>query len=79
MNDTESVFYSNRAQCNRHLQEFQLAFKDAVQSVELDDKSIKAHMILGICLAQFGKYETGCEKLENSLVKLTKAMTLCAG
>jgi STIP1 family protein 1 len=79
LNDTESVFFSNRAQCHRHLQDWQLAFKDAVQSVELDDRSIKAHMILGICLAQFGKYESGCDKLENALVKLTKAMTLCAG
>jgi len=61
------------------IQEWQLALKDAIQAVELDDKSIKAYLVSGICLAQFGKYEASNAKLENALSKLTKALTLCAG
>jgi hypothetical protein len=33
------------------IQEWQLALKDAIQAVELDDKSIKAYLASGICLA----------------------------
>jgi hypothetical protein len=33
------------------MQEWQLALKDAIQAIELDDKSIKAYLICGICLA----------------------------
>jgi len=46
-NDTESVFFSNRARCFRNLGKIKEAYEDAKLAVELDDKNIKAHMLCG--------------------------------
>ena len=47
MNDTESVFFVNRAKCYRMLGEYDKGLKDAIQAIELDDKSIKAYLVCG--------------------------------
>lgn len=79
LNDTETIFYSNRARAYKHLGEFQKAFEDAKIAVELDDKNIKGHFLCGQILAEMGKVEPGFDKLNKALSRMTKALTLCAG
>jgi len=79
INDTESVFFSNRARCYKQLNQFKKAYDDAKLAIELDDKNIKAHLLCGQMLAEMGKNEPGTEKLDHSLNRMIKALTLCAG
>ena len=46
-NPNESTFYSNRARCYKQLSNYDLALKDITQSISLNDKNIKAYLILG--------------------------------
>jgi len=79
INDTETVFFSNRARCYKQLKEFKKAYDDAKSAIELDDTNIKAHLICGQMLAELGKSEAGVEKINTALSRITKALTLCAG
>eukprot|EP01017_Pseudomicrothorax_dubius_P021433 TRINITY_DN230_c0_g1_i4.p1 TRINITY_DN230_c0_g1~~TRINITY_DN230_c0_g1_i4.p1 ORF type:complete len:283 (-),score=63.78 TRINITY_DN230_c0_g1_i4:141-989(-) len=79
LNESESVFYSNRARCYKAMRMFDLAYEDAKVAVEMDDKNIKAHALLGQCLAEKGKLEPGIERLETAHARLMKSLTLCAG
>jgi STIP1 family protein 1 len=79
LNDTESVFFSNRARCLRKLNQLKKAYEDSKYAVELDDKNIKAHLLCGQILAELGKLEPGYEKINLALNRMTKALTLCAG
>jgi len=79
INDTETIFFSNRARCYKEIGEFKKAYDDAKHAVELDDKNIKAHLICGQMLAELGKSEPGLEKINTALNRMIKALTLCAG
>jgi STIP1 family protein 1 len=79
INDTESVFYSNRARCCKSLKNYKKAYEDAVHAIELDETNIKAHLICGQMLAEMQKYEPGIDKLTLALNRMTKALTLCSG
>ena len=57
INNNQSTYFSNRARCYQILQNFQQAYKDAVEAVELDDKNIKAHQLVGESLAEIGKFD----------------------
>lgn len=72
INDTESVFYSNRSRCHKILKNLTEAYKDAVHAVELDDKNIKAHLLCGQTLIELGKNEKGTENIETAISKMTK-------
>jgi len=43
-----------------------------VEAVELDDKNIKAHKLVGQTLAELGKNERDSKKLRNALKKIKK-------
>jgi len=79
INDTESVFFSNRARCYKQLKNYKKAYEDAVHAIELDETNIKAHLLCGQTLAEMSKAEPGIDKLTLALTRMTKALTLCAG
>jgi hypothetical protein len=55
MNSSESIFYSNRAQCFKKLGKVEFALKDAQEAIELDSTNVRGHLVAGKCLAEFGK------------------------
>jgi len=79
IDDTETIFFSNRARAYKLLGDFKKAYEDAKIAVELDDKNIKGHFLCGQILAEMGKVEPGFDKLNKALSRMTKALTLCAG
>ena len=79
LNSSESVFFSNRARCFKNLNRYEQALKDAQEAVELDVDNIKAHLVAGQILAEIGKRNKDIRKVQNSIVRLTKALTLCVG
>jgi len=46
--------------------------------VELDEKNIKGHILIGQTLAELGKEEEENDKLHLAIKKLTKALSLCS-
>lgn len=55
------------------------AYEDAVQAVELDEKNIKGHLLVGQTLAELGKQEEGVEKFQLAIKRMTRALSLCSG
>jgi tetratricopeptide (TPR) repeat protein len=51
INNTESVYFSNRAQAFKKLKKLDQALKDAQEAIELDNDNARGHMIAGRCLA----------------------------
>ena len=47
--------------------------------MELDIDNIKGHLICGQLLAEIGKQNKDQHKVHMAIVRLTKALTLCAG
>ncbi|KRW99228.1 hypothetical protein PPERSA_04590 [Pseudocohnilembus persalinus] len=80
LDDTQSVFFSNRSRCYKFINEYEKAFKDAITSIELDHNNIKAHLLCGQLLAQMGKLGIrDISAIELAIKRMTKALTLCAG
>ena len=76
---TESSYFRDRGEAYKLMGSFPLALKDAIQAIELDDKNIKAHLLCGQVMAQIGKKDSSLNNIHTAIVRLTKAMTLCAG
>jgi len=87
MNDTETVFYSNRARSYKMLKDYNKvrekykreiklykAYEDAKVAIELDDKNIKGYLLCGQILAEMGKTEEGFDKLNRAVSRMTKGM-----
>ena len=79
MNNTESIYFSNRAQAFKKLGKFKESLKDAQEAIELDTSNARGHILAGQCLAEMGKEEDNIIKLEKGIVRLTKALTLSGG
>lgn len=79
LNNTESIFFSNRARCLKKMQKYEEALKDAIQAIQLDTDNIKGHLIAGQILAEIGKNTKEQRKVKNAITRLTKALTLCTG
>lgn len=79
LNNTESVFFSNRARCLKKMGRYDEALKDAQEAVELDVDNIKGHLLCGQVLAEIAKTDKDIRKVQNSITRLTKALTLCVG
>lgn len=78
------MYFSNRARCHFLLGNYETALKDAQESIELDDKSIKGQMICGCSLAELAKKDH--RKIELAIKRLVRgspfvhsALTLCRG
>ncbi len=54
------------------MKEFDKAYKDSIQAIELDDKNIKAHLLCGQTLVEMGKNQKGTENIESAISKMTK-------
>ncbi|CAA9986142.1 E3 ubiquitin-protein ligase, putative [Plasmodium knowlesi strain H] len=67
--NTNHVYYTNRALCYKKQKLWKLANSDARQALNLEEESVKAHFILGLTLLHLNSLEEG-------LKKLTKAKTL---
>ena len=72
IDETQSVYFSNRARCYKILKELEKAYKDSIQAIELDDKNIKAHLLCGQTLVELGKNQKGTENIETAISKMTK-------
>ena len=58
---------------------YEEALKDAQEAIELDSNNIKAHLLSGQILALLAKQSKDKKRVKNSIVRLTKALTLCSG
>ncbi|ETB60446.1 hypothetical protein YYC_02729 [Plasmodium yoelii 17X] len=67
--NTNHVYFTNRALCYKKQKLWKLANIDARQALNLEEESVKAHFILGLTLLHLNSLEEG-------LKKLTKAKTL---
>jgi len=77
MNDTESMFYWNRARAYKQLGDLQKAYEDVNISIELDDQNVEAQYLGGKILAEMGKTEIENNVLEKGLNRINKALALC--
>jgi STIP1 homology and U-box containing protein 1 len=76
---TQSIYFSNRAQCLKKMKNVDHALRDAQEAVEIDPNNIRGHLICGQALAELGKQEDSVRKVENGITRLTKALTLNGG
>ncbi|KAM3140923.1 hypothetical protein pb186bvf_006934 [Paramecium bursaria] len=76
---SESIYFSNRARSLIRINQFQKAYEDALQSVELNDKNIKAHLLVGESLCYIAREQYQLQKIDQAIQRLTKALTLCTG
>jgi tetratricopeptide (TPR) repeat protein len=51
LNNTESIYFSNRAQAFKKLGKIEEALKDAQEAIELDTTNARGHILAGQCLA----------------------------
>jgi tetratricopeptide (TPR) repeat protein len=63
INKNESTYFSNRARCWQILLKFDKSYEDALEAVELNDKNIKAHKLVGESLAELGKLDSDTKKM----------------
>ncbi|CAD8079159.1 unnamed protein product [Paramecium sonneborni] len=77
--NTESVYYSNRALCFYIQEKYQESYDDATEAVQLNEKNIKAHMLVGQSICMLAKYKLDSSKIDIAIVRILKARTLCAG
>ena len=78
LRSNHSIYYSNRALCYKHLGMFEKALDDSQNAIELDENNIKAHFILGISLCELSRETRDSKKLETSIKRMTKALSLCS-
>lgn len=52
--------------------------KDALESVELDDKYVKGFLVLGEATVELGKHETATDMIDKGIKHLRKAFALCS-
>lgn len=73
-----SIYYSNRALCYKNMGQFQKALDDAQNAIELEESNIKAHLTLGICLCELARETRDINKVETSIKRMKKALSLCS-
>ena len=61
------------------MKNYKKAYENACHAVELDETNIKGHLLCGQILAEMAKTDSGIDKLNTALIRMTKALTLCAG
>jgi hypothetical protein len=52
--------------------------KDALESVELDDKYVKGYLSLGEAMVELGKFEASIDMIDKGIAKIRKAFSLCS-
>lgn len=71
--DSESIFFSNRAICYFNLKEFDKAMDDSQSAIEIDEKNIKAQYVMAKCqlmraqsISDLGLVQKGVRRLRNA-------------
>lgn len=78
LRDNFSIYYSNRALCYKNLGQFQKAMEDAQDAIELDESNIKAHLLLGVSLCELARETRDMNKIETSIKRMKKSLSLCS-
>ncbi|KAI4356325.1 hypothetical protein L6164_000356 [Bauhinia variegata] len=61
------VYWTNRALCHRKRNDWVRVEEDCRRAIQLDNKSVKAHYMLGLALLQKQEYTTGIIELQKAL------------
>ena len=61
------------------MKDYKKAYEDSRHAIELDEANIKGYLLCGQTLAEMAKTDSEMDKLNTALVRMTKALTLCAG
>ena len=78
LNNSEPIYYTNRAKSYINLKNFSKAIKDAEFAIEIDEKTIKAHFIIGKCLCEIGRRLKDSKKIDTAIKRYKKAKSLCS-
>ena len=78
LRSNHSIYYSNRSLCHKNQGLFEKAIEDAQDAIELDEGNIKAHLTLGICLCELARETRDLNKVETSVKRMKKALSLCS-
>ncbi|XP_028765316.1 E3 ubiquitin-protein ligase CHIP-like [Neltuma alba] len=62
-----TVYWTNRALCHRRRNDWAKVEEDSRRAIQLDNKSVKAHYMLGLALLQRQEYMEGVRELEKAL------------
>ena len=81
LDQSEPVFYLNRAKCNKQLGNFQNVLEDSKQALNLDETYVKAFLTLGEGYIEMAKKDSSeaLKLAEKGLHAIRKAKSLCAG
>lgn len=71
------IYYANRAKCYKLLGQFENALEDSKTSIEIDSSYLKAHLLFGQIMCELAKLESNTSKIEMSINRMKKALTLC--
>nr|XP_043610006.1 E3 ubiquitin-protein ligase CHIP-like [Erigeron canadensis] len=61
------VYWTNRALCHLKRNDWTRVEEDCLKAVQLDNKSVKGHYMLGLALLQKEKYAEGIKELQRAL------------
>lgn len=75
--NSQSIFYSNRALCYKELGEIQKAMDDAQFAIEIDEKNIKAQFIMARCQLIRAQNEGNISLAKKGEKRLRHALGMC--
>ena len=70
--DTNSSYYYHLAECHKELEDFGKTIEDSQTAIELDEKNLKAHLLLGQALGMVARNQRDVGKLDTALKRMTK-------
>ena len=77
INDSNPIFFFNRAKCYKIVKQFDKAYQDSLKAIELDDTYIKAYIINGETLIELGKHDNTLNRIDKGLQRMNKALNMC--
>lgn len=82
MDDQNSELFYYRAQCHKDLEAFpkvidcNQAIEDSQIAIELDEKNLRAHLLLGQALGMIARNQKDLQKLDTAIKRMTKGRTI---
>ena len=61
------------------MKQYKLCFDDALNAVEMDEKYVKAYLVLGESSIELGKTEETIKSIDKGITWMRKAFSLCTG